>query len=94
MGVWELVVPVHNIQTKREDKEDKYEYLTRNIKHYQVSIYPFAVGSVTGIVTHPDKEAIKSLHKFCKKGIKQNQLICDIQAIASLEYKELLHMLI
>ena len=94
MGVWELVVPINNIQIKRQAKEDKYEAMARNIKHYQVDLHPFAVESVTGILTHTDKEAIKSLHKFCKKGIKQNQLIGDIQAIASLEYKELLHMLI
>ena len=94
MGVWELVVPISNIQTVRQAKEDKYEHLTRNIKHYQVDLHPFAVESVTGILSHTDKGAIKSLHKFCKKGIKQNQLIGDIQAIASLDYKELLHMLI
>ena len=94
VGVWELVVPINNTQTNRIAKLDKYETLRRNIKHYQVNLHPLAVESVTGILSHTDKEAIKSLHKFCKKGIKQNQLICDIQAIASLEYKELLHMLI
>ena len=94
MGVWELVVPINNSQISRKAKEDKYEHLTRNIKHYQVDLHPVAVESVTGILSPSDKEAIKSLHKFCKKGIKQNQLISDIQAIASLEYKELLHMLI
>ena len=94
MGVWELVVPINNSQISRKAKEDKYEHLTRNIKHYQVDLHPVAVESVTGILSPSDKEAIKSLHKFCKKGIKQNQLISDIQAIASLEYKELIHMLI
>ena len=94
MGVYELVVPL-NVQISMQKKQDKYQSLLfDNIKDYQVIYFPFAVGSVTGFLSYNDKEAIKSLHQFCKEGIRKIELERDIKAIASLEYKKLLQMLL
>merc|ERR1711936_353705 len=71
MGVYELVVPL-NVEISMQKKQDKYQSLLfDNIKDYQVIYFPFAVGSVTGFLSYNDKEAIKSLHQFCKEGRDQ-----------------------
>ena len=52
------------------------------------------VRSVTGRPDDIDKEAIKTLHQFCKKDIELDQFLSDIQSTASLEFNKLLDMIL
>ena len=95
MGVFELVVPYKYNKLTVSKKKNKYNnLLSSQIKNYQVLFLPFAVGSVTGLLSLSDKRAIKTLHEFCKKDVRKIQFLRDIQSLASLEYKKLLHILL
>merc|ERR1712098_440353 len=81
-------------------KEKKYNDLFTKKKRkksgrkYQVQFRPFAVGSVTGFLDDIDKDAIKTLHQFCKEDIELDQFLSDIQSTASLEFNKLLDMIL
>ena len=60
MGVFELVVPYKYNKLTVSKKKNKYNnLLSSQIKNYQVLFLPFAVGSVTGLLSPSDKRAIK-----------------------------------
>ena len=92
MSVFELVVPFDN-EMGRRMKEEKYNDLFTNMT-YQVQYRPFAVGSVTGFLENNDQEAIKALHQFCKEDIELDQILFDVQSLASKEFDKLIDMLL
>ena len=62
-------------------KQNKYAYLLTDTTSYSPSVIPFEIGS-KGYVSKPNNDRLKTLHKFCKKGLKLKTFVDTISAIA------------
>ena len=62
-------------------KQNKYAYLLTDTTSFSPSVIPFEIGA-KGFVSKPNRDRLKTLHKFCKKGITLKTLINTTSAIA------------
>ena len=80
--IFELTVPLdRNIEERHMDKTNKYAHFTTDISHIATSITAFEVSS-TGNITSENKKRLKSLHKYCKPGIKQSIFLKNISCLS------------
>ena len=62
-------------------KKNKYAYLLTDTDTFSPSVIPFEIGT-KGYVSKPNQDRLKTLHKFCKRGIKLKTFINTISAIS------------
>ena len=85
VNILELTCPGEmRIDTANKLKQAKYQHFLTDITTFKPSLIPFEVGSHTGQISRRNKESLKQLHTFCKKGIKLKQFIDNISAICIL----------
>ena len=73
--IFELTVPAeHRLKIAHDLKYQKYSHFTRNIE----------IGSHTGYISSDNKGYIHTLHKFCRKSIKQKKFMQNMSAIVTL----------
>ena len=80
--IFELTVPFEmNIDSAHLYKENRYGYLLADITSVRPFVTNFEIG-VRGYVSKSNHERLKSLHKYCKKGLKLKKFIENISALA------------
>ena len=85
VSIFELTCPAETrIDISNKLKSEKYAHFETDITAYKASVIPFEVGAHTGYISNRNKDNIKRLHTFCKKGIKLKQFSNNISAICGM----------
>ena len=82
VSMFELTVPSETrIEISNKLKLDKYKHFTTDIQNHKVTVTPFEIGASQGYISHENKTALHSLHKFCQSDIKLKKFQKNISAI-------------
>ena len=80
--LWELTIPSErNIDNAHKRKLERYEHFYSDITAAKVVVEPFEIGAATGQITKRNKEAVKNIHKFVKRGITLKNLTKNLSSI-------------
>ena len=63
------------------DKSNKYAHFITDIAHIATGVTALEISS-TGHITSENKNRLKSLHKYCKPGIKQSIFLKNISCLS------------
>ena len=72
------------LDSANKRKAEKYQHFERDITTFKVEIIPFEVEAATGHINNRNKQNIKKLHKFVKKGTSLKLFMKNVSAIIAM----------
>ena len=83
--LFELTCPgMTQLDSANKRKAEKYQHFERDITTFKVEIIPFEVEAATGHINNRNKQNIKKLHKFVKKGTSLKLFTKNVSAIVAM----------